>query len=280
MRIAVTGAKGMFGSRVLEELSRTDDVTGVDIDELDVTDAAVVASFYRETEPELVVHCAAFTDVDGSERVPEKVFAINALGTRNVCMAAAERGAAVCYISTDYVFDGTKRKPYTELDHPGPLNVYGESKLAGERYVSHLLERFFIVRSSGLFGPGGKNFVDTILSKARNGAPLRVVNDQTGGPTYTVDLARGVAAIVHSDQWGVYHVSNSGSCTWFDFAQEIVRLGAVPDVTLLPVTTEAYGAAAARPRYTVLSNSTFNKRFGSPLRGWQEALSEYLLSKE
>jgi dTDP-4-dehydrorhamnose reductase len=280
MRFVVTGAKGMLGGRVLDELVRTDDAVGVDIDELDVTDPASVTSFCREIEPNVIIHCAAFTDVDGSEQDPKRVFEVNALGTRNICVAAAERKAAVCYVSTDYVFDGEKRSPYNEYDDPNPLNVYGESKLAGEWYVRHLLNEFFVVRSSGLYGPGGKNFVNTILQKAQAGESLSVVDDQTSAPTYTVDLAQAIGKIVHSNLWGIYHVCNGGSCTWYDFAREVVTIGSSHEAVVSPTTSEAYGAAARRPGYSVLDNSVFNSSFLSPLRGWKEALADFITSRE
>jgi len=280
MRIVVTGAKGMLGARVIEKLAETDEVLGIDVEDVDIVERARVLAFFREAEPALIVHCAAFTDVDGSEKHPEEAFRVNDEGTRNVCAAAAECGSALCYISTDYVFDGRRRAPYRETDETRPLNQYGKSKLAGEGHVHSMVQKRFVVRSSGLYGPGGRNFVDRILEKARAGSELKVVNDQRSSPTYTVDLARAIASIVRTERWGTYHVTNAGHCTWYEFAKRILELGGISGVSLAAVGSADYGAPAARPAYSVLDNTTFRRAFGFGLRSWSEALEEYLSTRE
>lgn len=225
MRVLVTGALGMLGSVLLPRLQVEHQVCGVDQRDFDIGEEAAVGRAFRELRPEFVFHLAAFTDVDGCEANPRMAEQVNALGTRNVARACADIGAGLLYVSTDYVFDGLANRPYREDDCPNPFSVYGLTKLRGERYVQSLVARHMIVRSSWLYGPGGKNFVATILKLAQERGELRVVSDQRGSPTYTRHLALKLADLLASRAYGVFHVTGAGDCSWFEFAGAIVQLG-------------------------------------------------------
>jgi dTDP-4-dehydrorhamnose reductase len=241
-----------------------DDAVALALTDLDVTDAAAV----REAlEGATVINCAAYTDVDGAESDPASAHAVNAEGARNVA-GAAER---VVYISSDYVFDGSKRAPYVESDPTAPLQEYGRSKLAGERATAAANPNHLIVRSSWLFGAGGRNFVETMLARGRERDELRVVDDQVGCPTFTGHLAEALVALAPGGERGVLHVAGAGSCSWFEFAREIFERAAV-DCRLLPCTTDEFPRPARRPAYSVLHSER-----GSPaLPAWQDGLDAYL----
>src|SRR3990172_118402 len=212
MRILLTGAKGLLGQALVQVLGPTHELIPSGHADLDVTDFEATRSAVSRVAPDLVIHSAAWTDVDGCERDPDRAFRVNVLGSRNVAIACREAGAACCYLSTDYVFDGAKPGAYTEFDSAGALNHYGASKLAGERVIQAALDSHWIVRSSWLFGPGGRNFVNTILTRARRGESLAVVDDQVGSPTYTFDLARGIDRLIQEPPYGIWHLTNSQSC--------------------------------------------------------------------
>jgi dTDP-4-dehydrorhamnose reductase len=214
-------------------------------------------------------------NVEACERDPDTAYAVNGLGTRHVALACQRLGVPLLYVSTDFVFDGSKREPYYEWDQPNPLGHYGRSKLAGECVVRELLPRHFIVRISWLFGKNGKNFVSGILAKAKADGMVRVVNDQTGSPTYAPDLSAAITRLIETDYYGVYHISNSGSCTWHAFASEAVRLKGV-NAKVMPISSAEFPTPTRRPAYSVLKNFCWEKTFGAPLRPWQDALKEYL----
>ncbi len=276
-KVLVTGAKGMLGSDVCQVLSSRHRVRGVDIDDFDMTDPDAVGAALAADRPELVIHCAAWTDVDGCEREPERAFEQNAGGARNVAAAAAEVGAELVYISTDYVFDGEKGEPYTECDAPNPLNVYGASKLAGEEAVRSVLSDSFIVRSAWLFGAAGKNFVGTILKAGVGRDTLRVVSDQHGSPTYTKDLARAMADLIVSGLLppGTYHLVNSGVCSWAELASEAL-MAAGSSTSVQPISSAEWPSPARRPPYSALCSRWLEVRGLQPLRDWREALRSYL----
>lgn len=274
MRIAVTGAGGMLGQDLCRVLGTRHEVYPLRRGDLDITDPDAVTETLGRIAPQVVVHAAGWTDVDGCERDPDRAFRVNALGSRYVALGAASAGAALLYLSTDYVFDGAKKEPYTEWDPPAPLSVYGASKLAGEREVRALCPRHWIVRTSWLFGPG-RNFVATILAQARRDAPLRVVDDQVGSPTYTEDLAAGLAALLEAPRFGIYHLTNGGHCSWFEFATAIVRAVGLR-VPVEPIPSTALARPAPRPPYSVLRNACWELEGRPPLRPWPEALSAYL----
>src|SRR5688572_16548000 len=237
MRVLVTGAGGMLGRALSERLQGAHTLYLWGREEADLTDEAQVRTAARGIAFDAVVHAAAMTDVDGCETDPERALRVNRDGTRHVAALARERAAALVYVSTDYVFDGAKRSPYLEEDPTGPLNVYGRSKLEGERAAAASGARSLVVRTSWLFGPGGKNFVDTIASKLERGESLRVVDDQKGSPTYTRDLAHAIELLLRRGATGVVHATNAGTTTWHGLAREIARvLGS--DAPIAPVSTE------------------------------------------
>lgn len=276
MRILITGGKGMLGQDLTQVLSSRHEVIALGRPELDVTDAGGVHKSVSRLTPEVVIHCGAWTAVDGCEADPELAYRVNALGTRHVALACRDMGAAMAYISTDYVFDGAKPGPYLEWDRPNPLSVYGASKLAGEQEVQHLLSRYWVIRTSWLYGLGGPNFVRTILAKGEAGEPLRVVDDQIGAPTFTLDLARGVDSIVSEPLYGVWHLTNGGSCSWYDFASTILRLAGLRDVPLRRIDSDQLGRPAERPRNSVLRNFVWESQGWPLLRPWGDALRDYL----
>ena len=281
MKILVTGARGQLGSDLMEELSRRGiPAVGVDVEEMDITDAAAVQRVLEQEMPDRVIHCAAWTAVDAAE-APEnrdKVYAINALGTRNIAAACARVNASLMYISTDYVFNGQGETPWApDCRDFAPLNYYGETKLCGELAVSSLLEKFFIVRIAWVFGLNGNNFIKTMLRVGQTHDTLRVVNDQIGTPTYTRDLARLLADMIVTDRYGYYHATNEGGyISWYDFACEIFRQ-AGKDVKVIPVTTEEYGLSKAlRPANSRLDKQKLARSGFTPLPDWRDALSRYL----
>lgn len=280
MRILLTGAQGMLGQALRAELGPKDEVVPLGRGDLDVADLDAARRAVAQARPEIVVHAGAWTDVDGCELDPDRAFRVNALGTRNVAVACQEIGAGCCYLSTDYVFDGGKPDPYTEFDAPQPASSYGRAKLAGERYVAHLVSRHWIVRSSWLFGPGGKNFVRTILTRARGGEGLRVVHDQVGSPTYTRDLARAISRLIRGPYYGVWHVTNSGACSWFDLAEAVLKAAGPGRTRLEPITSKELDRPAPRPRNSILRNYCWELEGWLPLRPWPDALREYLAHPE
>jgi len=276
VRVLVTGAQGMLGSVLLPCLQAEHQVWGVDQRDFDIGEEAAVGRAFRELRPEWVFHLAAFTDVDGCEANSAKAERVNVLGTRNVACACAETGAALLYVSTDYVFDGRAKRPYRENDCPNPLSVYGLTKLRGERHVQALVARHTIVRSSWLYGPNGKNFVATILKFAKERGELRVVSDQRGSPTYTRHLAVKLVELMAARAYGVFHVTGSGDCSWFEFAGAIVQSGGYPQVCVAPITTQEAGRLARRPAFSVLENHRLAESQLPTLPHWTKGLAEYL----
>ena len=276
MRILVTGAQGMLAHALLPCLQTEHEVVGVDVGDFDITQGAGVQRAFREVRPELVFHLAAYTDVDGCEANPERADAVNAQGTHNVARACADWGARLLYVSTDYVFDGRGNRPYRGEDPPNPLSVYGRSKLRGEQHVQALLARHFIVRSAWLYGPGGKNFVATIRRLAAERDEIRVVNDQHGSPTYTRHLARKLAQFSATPDYGIYHVTGAGSCSWFEFARAILDSPCPQPCRVVGVSTEEFGRPARRPAYSVLDNHRLVAGHLGLLPDWREGLAEYL----
>jgi dTDP-4-dehydrorhamnose reductase len=223
-----------------------------------------------------VIHAAAATDVDGCERDPAMAMAVNAEGTRRVADGCRRSGAALVYVSTDFVFDGRKTCPYTETDEPAPLSVYGRSKAAGEQAVRETTPRWVIARTAWLYGALGRNFVKTILGKAAGGGPLRVVDDQVGSPTYARDLAGALVRVLERNLDGVFHLTNSGSCSWYDFTREILRQGGFGHVPVSPMSSEELGRPARRPAFSVLANAAWHAAGEPVLRPWPEALTDML----
>lgn len=276
MRILVTGASGQLGYDVERELERRGiEHLGTSSRELDITDRAAVEHLMQSYRPDAVVHCAAYTKVDLAEDEPERCWAVNADGTRNLAAACRKTGAKLLYISTDYVFPGTGERSYETGDPTGPVNTYGRSKLAGELAVQSLLEKYFIVRISWVFGKNGNNFVKTMLRLAETKAELSVVCDQIGSPTYTADLAPLLCDMVQTERYGVYHATNEGTCAWSEFAEAIFEL-AGRQVVVHPIPTSAYPTRAARPLNSRMSKERLRDNGFQALLEWKDALARYL----
>jgi len=276
VRILVTGAKGMLGSALLPCLEPQQEVRGVDVEDFDICNESAVAKAFTDMRPESVFHLAAYTDVDGCELNPEKAEAVNVAGTRNVARACAESGAAMLYVSTDYVFDGSQDRPYREDDCPHPRSAYGRSKLRGEQFVQALVARHCMVRTSWLYGPRGKNFVATMLKLAREREDLQVVSDQRGSPTYTRHLAVMLEQLSRAQACGIYHVTGAGQCSWFEFAQAIVNAGGYNQVRVVPITSQKLGRPAPRPANSVLENRRLLESGLGALPHWTEGLAQYI----
>jgi len=276
MKILVTGVKGQLGYDAVKELNRRGiDCRGVDVEDFDLTDSVAVAEYIRNYAPDAVMHCAAYTAVDNAEDNRELCFAVNARGTENIARVCKEIGAKLLYISTDYVFDGRGNAPFETGDPVEPLNVYGASKLAGERAVMDICDKFFIVRTSWVFGINGKNFVRTMLRLGHERRELSVVDDQTGSPTYTFDLARLIADMIITEKYGVYHATNEGFCSWHGFAREIFKKAGL-HVRVNPVSSDTMSFKARRPENSRLSKRTLADNGFEPLPPWQDALNRYL----
>lgn len=279
MKVLVTGVKGQLGYDVVNELEkRGHAAVGVDIDDMDVTDAASVCATLQSVMPDAVIHCAAWTAVDAAEDNGEKVRLVNAVGTENVAKECKKLGCKMMYISTDYVFDGQGETPWQpDCKDYKPLNVYGQTKLEGELAVSLLLDKYFIVRIAWAFGKNGKNFIKTMLRLSETHNEIKVVNDQIGTPTYTYDLARLLVDMIETQKYGYYHATNEGGyISWCEFATEIFRQ-ANRNVKVIPVTTAEYGLSKAkRPFNSRLDKSKLAENGFKPLPTWQDALKRYL----
>lgn len=279
MKVLVTGVKGQLGYDVVNELKkRNHEAIGVDIEEMDITDANIVDKVIKTYMPDAVIHCAAYTAVDAAEDNQAVCRKINAQGTKNIALVCREIDAKMIYISTDYVFDGQGREPWKpDCKAYKPLNVYGQTKLEGEIAVSEALEKFYIVRIAWVFGVNGKNFIKTMLNVGKNHDTVRVVNDQIGTPTYTYDLARLLVDMAEKEKYGYYHATNEGGyISWYDFTCEIYRQAGY-STKVVPVTTEEYGLSkAARPFNSRLDKSKLSENGFEPLPTWQDALSRYL----
>jgi len=275
LRIMVTGAGGQVGSEVAAWLPHHE-VIALDHRSCDLADRESVELAVVSAAPAAVVNCAAWTDVDGCEADPERAVLVNALGVRHLAVACARVGAHLVHVSTDYVFSGEKSGPYDEWDEPDPRSVYGRSKLGGEREVARHAGSWAIARTSWVFGRQGRNFVDTILGRARKGLPLRVVDDQRGCPTYAPDLAGALARLAVERRPGIYHVTNQGACTWHDLACAAVELAGLDPSVVGTSTTAELARPAPRPANSVLSGAAWAAAGLPPLRPWREALAEKL----
>lgn len=281
MRILVTGAKGQLGSDLVKELEKRGiEAIGVDMQEMDITSASqcreIIEKEHNSSALEAVIHCAAYTAVDKAEDEPELVRSVNADGTENIAVICRDLDIKMLYISTDYVFDGEGTRPWEPDDKRNPLNVYGQMKYGGELAVEKNLEKYFIVRISWVFGLKGNNFVKTMLSLAQSRDELRIVNDQTGSPTYTPDLSVLLASMVVTDKYGRYHATNEGLCTWYEFAEEIFKQAGIKDIKLIPVTSQEFITKAKRPHNSRMDKSKLDKNGFKRLPSWQDALKRYL----
>ncbi|WP_125666445.1 dTDP-4-dehydrorhamnose reductase [Paenibacillus baekrokdamisoli] len=278
MKVFITGANGQLGAELANLSINGLDIKGLGRDGLDITSLEQCRHVISEYRPDVIIHCAAYTAVDKAESEPEEAFRINSEGTYNIAASAKECGAKLCYLSTDYVFDGQGKLPYEENDSTNPQSVYGKSKLAGELAVASLLSRYFIVRTSWVFGKYGHNFVHTMLKLANDQQSLKVVSDQIGSPTYSLDLAHFLLQLVQTENYGIYHASNTGSCSWYDFAQAIFKQRAL-SIKVEPCLTEEFPRPAPRPSYSVLNHGAIHRHGMSDLRPWKEALFHYLYER-
>lgn len=279
MKVLITGVSGQLGNDAAKTLTaRGVPFLGVSSKELDVTDQDAVLRVFNTYRPDEVLHCAAWTKVDLAEDEPERCMRVNAEGTRNIALACREIGAKLLYISTDYVFPGTGDKPWETDDPTGPLNVYGRSKLAGEEAVRELVKKHFIVRTSWVMGEHGSNFVKIMLRLAETRNELRVVDDQIGSPTFTADLAPLLCDMLETENYGVYHATNEGYCSWAELAEAVFRLSG-KNVTVRHVSTEEYGARAARPKNSGLSKSSLDAGGFARLPGWETSLAVLLAER-
>lgn len=283
MKVLVTGAAGQLGTDVVSLFRETGHtVIACDRDTLDITDQSACLTTLNEYKPDAVIHCAAFTAVDLAEQEVDAAYKVNAVGTRNMVLASERVGAKFCYISTDYVFDGFSEDPYHEYDNTNPQTIYGKSKRAGEILVQSLSSSYFIVRTSWVYGLHGKNFVKTMLRLAEERPEIKVVNDQHGSPTYTVDLAKFLLELVEKEKYGIYHASNTQACTWYEFAEAIFAeaqsiTGRSYSVNVRPCTTEEFPLPAPRPRNSRMEHLSIRTNGLTDLRPWREGLRDFLM---
>ena len=277
MRVLVTGVKGQLGYDVVNECAKRGiETVGVDIEEMDITDAQSVRSVITASDVDAVVHCAAYTAVDAAEDNVEICRRVNRDGTENIAKVCRDLDLKMMYISTDYVFDGQGERPWEPDDARNPLNVYGQTKYEGELAVENNLEKFFIVRIAWVFGINGKNFIKTMLRLGKERGAVSVVNDQIGSPTYTYDLARLLVDMIQTDRYGRYHATNEGLCSWYEFACEIFRQAGMNEVSVTPVDSSAFPAKATRPSNSRMDKSKLSANGFEHLPTWQDALGRYL----
>ncbi len=275
MKILITGSNGMLGQDLINELADKHIVIAASSKILDITNKNKVLDYVKAIKPDIIINAAAYTDVDGCETNIEKAYAVNGDGVRNLSLACKENDIPLIHISTDYVFKGDSDTPRLETDELGPLSVYGKSKLEGEKAITEILDKYFILRTAWLYGYNGGNFPKTMLELAENHDKLTVVYDEVGTPTYTPDLAKAIGELLDSDKYGIYHLTNSDYTSWYDFAKLIFEIAEV-DVEVEPVTASEFARAASRPNYSVLSNEKWINSGFTPLRSYKEAIKDYI----
>ena len=278
MKILLFGHKGMLGSDLLLQLHSKHDVTGLDQEEINITSPDECKQAIEKAAPEIIINAAANTNVDGCETAPDECFAVNAFALKNIAEACRGKNIRIIHFSTDYVFNGASHEPYREEDVCDPINVYGASKLEGERYLQKLSANYLIVRTAWLYGANGKNFVKAILDKAKTTPRLSVVDDQIGSPTYTKDLAAAIDLLILKNAQGIFHVTNRGNCSWYQFAVKILEQAGLDDVEVVPIKSSQIERPAKRPAYSILSSQKFIQTTGKAMRPWQLALQDYLES--
>lgn len=275
MRVLVAGAKGKLGGRLVEELRTTHRVTGVDLPELDITDFGAVQAAFDDTRPELVINSAAWTDVDGCAREPDKALAINGYGAQNLALAAHKRGAAILQVSSNEVFPGTASQPYLEYDATAPINPYAYSKWIGERSVAEINPRHYIVRTSWLFAHGGRNFLHAIIDRARDEKPLRIVVDEVANPTYNDDLAQAIAQLIATKRYGTYHLVNEGVVSRYTFGRYALDRAGFSETPIAKISRHEWPRPSTPPCYSGLRNFAA-AQMGITLRDWREAVDAFL----
>lgn len=277
MKVLVTGVKGQLGYDVVRELqSRGHEAIGVDIEEMDITDETAVSRVMEETAPEAVIHCSAFTAVDRAEEEQELCYKVNVEGTENIAKMCQKLGCKMLYLSTDYIFSGEGQRPWEPEDTPSPLNAYGQSKYQGEVALRQYVDKYFIVRISWVFGINGNNFIKTMLRLGKENGAVKVVDDQIGSPTYTFDLAKLLVDMIETEQYGAYHATNEGICSWYEFAKEIFQEANMKEVTVTPVSSEEFPVKAKRPKNSRMSKEKLVQNGFSLLPSWQDAVKRYI----
>lgn len=293
MKLMITGSNGQLGNEIISCLKSGKSELGsipallenpelfpVDVNELDITNNIAVKAFISKNKPDIIINCAAMTNVDGCETAYENAFKVNALGVRNLAIAADETGAKLIHISTDYVFDGNGTKPYNEWDNPNPQSVYGASKALGEKYAMNFCRRCFIIRTSWLYGYVGKNFIKTVRRILKERGNMTVVNDQRGNPTNANDLAHHILKLAVTEEYGIYHCTGTGECTWFDLAQKTAELSGFSPESVKPCSSDEYPSPTKRPAYSSLRNLALECTVGNEMRDWQLALEKYISNLE
>ena len=275
MKILITGSNGMLGHDLHEVLKDKHDLILTTSKTLDITDEQHTIDFICDANPDIVINSAAYTDVDGCEENQDIAYAVNGDGVRNLALACKQVDCPLVHVSTDYVFNGKSDRPWVEDDEIGPISIYGKSKRKGEEAILEILDKYFIVRTAWLYGINGKNFPKTMLELGKNHSEITVVYDEVGTPTYTPDLAYGISQLIESDFYGIYHLTNSGNCSWCEFARYIFEVADM-DVKVIPVTASEFARAAPRPSYSVLENKNWVKNGFEPLRSYKEAIKEYI----
>ena len=280
MKILLLGHKGMLGNDLLLKLNMEHEVIGKDKEEIDIVSASECKGAIKEIEPDIVINAAAYTNVDGCETAKDECFAVNAEAVKNIAGACRDKNIRIVHFSTDYVFDGMAKQPYKEDHQCNPINTYGASKMAGERYLRSLSENYILIRTAWLYGINGKNFVQTILEKVKTTKKLTVVDDQVGSPTYTKDLAAAVDLLIKQNAKGIFHITNRGSCSWFQFAVKILQEAGINDIDVTPIKSDQLQRPAKRPAYSVLSMQKFIQTTGKTMQPWQLGLQDYLESSK
>lgn len=292
MKVLITGAKGQLGKQITNILRNGQseigklpkeyenvEIIGVDVDVLDITDINAVRSYLTDVKPEIIINCAAYTNVDACESNEDLAFKINALGPRNLAIISNEVNAKVVHVSTDYVFSGEGTVPFKEYDETTPVSVYGKTKLAGEKFVREIADKYYIIRTAWLYGYEGSNFVYTIIKAGKEKGYLTVVDDQRGNPTNAEDLAHHMLKVAVTEEYGTYHCTGTGECSWYDFASKIIEFSNI-ECKVDPVTSNDYVRAAKRPFYSSLDNMMLRVTVGDEMRNWEDALKVFLNNKK
>lgn len=292
MKVLITGAKGQLGKQITNILRNGQseigklpqeyenvEIIGVDVDVLDITDINAVRSYLTDVKPEIIINCAAYTNVDACESNEDLAFKINALGPRNLAIISNEVNAKLVHVSTDYVFSGEGTVPFKEYDETIPVSVYGKTKLAGEKFVREIADKYYIIRTAWLYGYEGSNFVYTIIKAGKEKGYLTVVDDQRGNPTNAEDLAHHMLKVAVTEEYGTYHCTGTGECSWYDFASKIIEFSNI-DCKVDPVTSNDYVRAAKRPSYSSLDNMMLRVTVGDEMRNWEDALKVFLNNKK
>jgi dTDP-4-dehydrorhamnose reductase len=280
MKVLLTGSAGMLAKDLIPCLQDCGhEITAPPEELLDITKLKVVRTVVDELAPELIINCAAYTNVDEAEKREHQALIVNGLGVQNLCILCQEHSIPLVHFSTDYVFDGSKPGPYTIYDSPNPINAYGRSKLLGEKYVLWLLSKFYLIRTSWLFGLHGKNFIENMLELGQKQKQVSVVTDQRGCPTWARDLAEATVDLIETDRYGIYHITNSEPTTWFDFTKEIFRLAGI-GTTVLPATSKQFIRPARRPANSALDPFPLKEILGREMPSWKATLKEYLFQRQ